>query len=81
MVGEVCEDEALLAGRGRPRDDARPGATFARRRASRVPRRRELDAALKESLAANIALIARPEVRARILDVMEQYSLAKARRG
>ena len=35
----------------------------------------ELDAALRASLEANIALIARDDVRARILAVMEKYSL------
>ena len=34
----------------------------------------ELDAALRASLEANIALIARDDVRARILAVMEKYS-------
>jgi 2-(1,2-epoxy-1,2-dihydrophenyl)acetyl-CoA isomerase len=36
-----------------------------------------LDIALQDSLDANIALIARPQVRERILAVMQRYSLAR----
>ena len=57
-----------------------PSATFARaKRVARAQRLLELEAALQESLAANIDLIALPEVRARILEVMERYSLARRR--
>ena len=48
------------------------------RRSHVVPRRLALDEALDASLAANIELIALPEVRDRILDVMERYSARRA---
>ena len=82
MVAEVCDDEALG---GRAHELALemtqgPSATFARaKRVARAASTDELEAALQESLAANIELIALPEVRARILGVMERYGLAKAR--
>ncbi len=41
----------------------------------------ELDAALDASLAANVELIALPEVRQSILAVMERYSASSAARG
>ncbi|OZF07803.1 2-ketocyclohexanecarboxyl-CoA hydrolase [Rhodococcus sp. 15-1154-1] len=77
MVSEVCEPDALS---DRAFEVARemthgPSATYAS--AKKIVRARstvELDAALRASLAANIGLIARPEVRAGILAVMERYS-------
>ena len=57
-----------------------PSATFARaKQVARAAARSSSRPRLQESLAANIELIALPEVRARILGVMERYSLAKAR--
>ncbi len=84
MVSEVCPDEVLVA---RAQEVAAkmthgPSVTFTR--AKRVARRAatsELDAALAESLAANIELIALPEVRSQILAVMERYARARDRRG
>ena len=79
MVSEVCDTEDLAR---RAAEVARemthgPVATYANaKRIARAAATLELDAALKESLAANIALIARPEVRRLVLNVMEQYSLA-----
>ncbi|MGU3438212.1 enoyl-CoA hydratase/isomerase family protein [Actinomycetes bacterium M1A6_2h] len=77
MVSEVCEPEALS---DRAVEVARemtqgPSATYAR--VKQIARSRstvELDAALIASLAANIELIARPDVRAGILAVMERFS-------
>ncbi len=82
MVAEVCDDDALVA---RAHEVALemthgPSATFARaKRVARAASTVELEAALQESLAANIDLIALPEVRTRILDVMERYGQARAR--
>ena len=83
MVVEVCDDEVLAQ---RAREVAvemthGPVATFARaKRVARAAATVELDAALDESLAANIDLIALPEVRSRILAVMERYAESRARR-
>jgi 2-(1,2-epoxy-1,2-dihydrophenyl)acetyl-CoA isomerase len=82
MVAEVCDDDRLL---DRVHEVALemsqgPSATFARaKQVARAAATVELEAALQESLAANIQLIALPEVRGRILAVMERYSLARAR--
>jgi enoyl-CoA hydratase/carnithine racemase len=82
MVAEVCADDALIV---RAHEIALemthgPSATFARaKRVARAASTVELEAALQESLAANIDLIALPEVRTRILDVMERYGQARAR--
>ena len=84
MVAEICEDDALLARAHEIAGEMMrgPSATFARAKSvARAARTVELEAALEESLAANIDLISLPEVRARILEVMEKYSLAKARRA
>ncbi|KQT93498.1 2-ketocyclohexanecarboxyl-CoA hydrolase [Marmoricola sp. Leaf446] len=84
MVSEVCDDGSLLS---RAHEVAvemthGPSATFARAKTvARGARTAELHAALDESLAANIDLIALPEVRSKILDVMERYARARARRG
>ncbi len=53
-------------------------ATFAAmKRVSRLAKTRELDEALDASLAANIELIARGDVRERTIAVMERYSSAR----
>lgn len=84
MVAEICDDAALLA---RAHEVALemshgPSSTFARaKRVARASSTAELEAALQESLAANIDLITLPEVRGRILEVMEKYSLARAGRA
>lgn len=84
MVVETCDDEALMS---RAQEVAMemthgPVATFARaKKVARAARTVELDAALDESLAANIDLIALPEVRSRILDVMERYARSRAGRA
>jgi len=80
MVSEVCATEELA---GRAAEVARemthgPMATYANaKRIARAAATVELEVALTESLAANIALIAQPEVRGLVLNVMERYSLAK----
>ncbi|WP_406020571.1 enoyl-CoA hydratase/isomerase family protein [Nocardioides sp. NBC_00850] len=77
MVSEVCSVDDLDR---RAREVATemmhgPVATYARaKRVARAAATVELEAALQESLAANIDLIARPEVRKGILAVMERYS-------
>ena len=82
MVAEVCDDESVL---GRAHEVARemtqgPSVTFTRAKGiARAAATAQLESALQKSLAANIDLIALPEVRARILEVMERYSLARAR--
>ena len=84
MVAEVCDDDVLLARAHEVALETTHGlsATFARaKRVARAASTVDLEAALQDSLAANIELIALPEVRARILEVMEKYSLARARRG
>jgi len=77
MVDEIVESSAL---------DARahelavemmhgPAATFASvKKIARQSTSGELDAALDASLKANIELLARPEVRDRVLEVMERYT-------
>ncbi|MEU2686845.1 enoyl-CoA hydratase/isomerase family protein [Streptomyces hygroscopicus] len=84
IVNEVCEPSELG-------DRARwwaselthgPAETFAQTKAiARGVSAPAFEAALQESLKANIALIARPEVRERILSVMERFSISAARRG
>ncbi len=82
MLSEVCAEEDLMA---RANDVARamthgPSATYARaKKVARAAATRELDDALDESLAANIDLIARSEVRDRVLAVMERYSESRSR--
>ncbi|KQS68266.1 enoyl-CoA hydratase/isomerase family protein [Modestobacter sp. Leaf380] len=82
MVSEVCEPEALIhraveVARGMTHG---PAATYAHvKRISRATQTVELDTALRESLAANVELIASPEVRGSILAVMERHSLADRR--
>ncbi|OZD11965.1 enoyl-CoA hydratase/isomerase family protein [Rhodococcus sp. 06-156-3C] len=79
MVSEVCAAEDLS---GRAAEVARamthgPAVTYANaKRIARAASTIELEVALEESLAANIALIARPEVRSLVVDVMETYSVA-----
>lgn len=59
-----------------------PGATFAAtKQVSRDAVAGGLDAALRASYDANVRLIARDDVRGRILAVMERYSTAKQRRA
>lgn len=80
LVNYVCPSDVLDA---RSKELAvqlahGPAATFARlkeiARASATP---NLEAALRESYEANVALIGREDVRARILSVMEQFSRAR----
>lgn len=79
IVDEVCEPD-LLEKRARQlaSDLAHgPSETFARmKRIARGPLTPLFEAALQDSLEANIAVIARPEVRKRILSVMERFSLS-----
>ena len=57
-------------------------ATFAEtKQVTRAAAGAALEEALRESYEANVRLIARDEVRARILAVMERYSTAKERRA
>lgn len=77
MISEVCDEGALLErALGIAREMMRgPKATYARaKQIARAAADRDLDAALTESLAANIDLLARPEVRGAVMDVMERYS-------
>ena len=78
MVSEVCDVDSVVAPclhelaasmtRG-------PASTYAHaKRIARAAATPDLDAALDASLAANIELIAQPEVRAKIVAVMERYS-------
>lgn len=84
IVDEVCEPDELQARARQIASDMTQGPeeTFARvkkiARASSTP---DLEAALQESLKANIALIARPEVRDRILAVMERFSPSGGRQS
>lgn len=84
MVSEVVDTADLMT---RAQQVARdmthgPVATYARaKKVARMAKSAELEAALVESLQANIDLIATPEVRGRILEVMEKYSVAEAKRG
>lgn len=84
IVDDVCEPEELDArARQLASDLAKgPAETFARvKRIARGASTPAFETALQESLEANVALIARPEVRERILAVMEQFNLSSARRG
>jgi len=78
MVAEVC-DASLLAQRAT--EIARemtqgPAGTYARaKQVARARATKDLDTALQASLAANIELIALAEVRDRIVNVMERYSV------
>jgi 2-(1,2-epoxy-1,2-dihydrophenyl)acetyl-CoA isomerase len=84
IVSEVCKPDELDA---RARQLASelvhgPAETFARvKRIARSASTPAFEAALQESLEANIALIARPDVRERIVSVMERFSISRARRG
>lgn len=84
LVSEVCDAPSLPQ---RAHDLAvdmtqGPAVTFARaKRIARAAATAELNAALDESLAANIDLISQLEVRAKILHVMEQYSQRRDGRG
>ncbi|WP_327726622.1 enoyl-CoA hydratase/isomerase family protein [Streptomyces sp. NBC_00487] len=84
IVNEVCEPDELDACALRWATEMAHGPveTFARvkgiARGASTP---AFETALRDSLAANIELIARPEVRERIVAVMERFSLATAQRG
>ena len=84
MVSEVCAGADLDA---RTREVARemthgPVATYARaKKVARAAGSVDLEVALQESLAANIELLALPEVRDRVLAVMERYSVAQSKPG
>ena len=77
LVDEVCDPADVLA-RAAERAERLthgPAATVAAiKSVVRSAAGSELDTALRASLEANIALIARDDVRARILAVMEKYS-------
>jgi|SRR5689334_1440213 len=78
LVDDVCEPGDLMANATAlaERLTAGPDATFAAlKRVARQTAGPELDATLRASLQANIDLIARDDVRSRILAVMEQFSL------
>ena len=77
MVAEVC-DASLLAQRATEIAQMTHGPARTYARAKQVARARatkDLDTALQASLAANIELIALAEVRDRIVNVMERYSV------
>jgi 2-(1,2-epoxy-1,2-dihydrophenyl)acetyl-CoA isomerase len=80
LVSEVCDADDLAQ---RAHEVARsmthgPRMTYAQaKRLARMSARRELDDALDASLAANIELIARTEVRGRILAVMERHQATR----
>jgi enoyl-CoA hydratase/carnithine racemase len=77
LVDEVCAPGDLMAHATElaERLTRGPAATVAAlKRVVRQAAEPELDAALRSSLEANIALIARDDVRARILAVMEKFS-------
>lgn len=77
LVDEVCAPGDLMARATElaERLTRGPAATVtALKRVVRQAAGPELDAALRSSLEANIALIARDDVRARILAVMEKFS-------
>ncbi|MGY1495790.1 enoyl-CoA hydratase/isomerase family protein [Streptomyces sp. QTS52] len=84
MVNEVCQPDELGARARQLASDLAhgPAATFARvkdiARGTSTP---AFETALRDSLKANIELIARPEVRERILSVMERFSPSTARHG
>jgi 2-(1,2-epoxy-1,2-dihydrophenyl)acetyl-CoA isomerase len=81
MVNEVCDDDVVVE---RAQELAAtmtrgPAATYAHvKRISRAAATVDLDAALDASLAANIELISQPDVRERIVAVMERYSHARS---
>jgi enoyl-CoA hydratase/carnithine racemase len=77
LVDEVCAPGELMARATELAERLAPGpaATFAAlKQVVRLTAGPELDAALRSSLATNIALIARDDVRARILAVMEKFT-------
>jgi enoyl-CoA hydratase/carnithine racemase len=77
LVDEVCAPGDLMAQATElaGRLTRGPAATVtALKRVVRQAAGPELDTALRSSLEANIALIARDDVRARILAVMEKFS-------
>ena len=79
LVDEVCDpaDALARAAERAERLTHGPAATVAAiKSVVGLASAAELDAALRASLEANIALIARDDVRARILAVMEKYSLS-----
>lgn len=81
MVDEVCDAEDVMARAVALGEQLAhgPAATFAyTKRVVRLATTPELDAALDESLRANVELIARGEVRERILAVMERFSSRSA---
>ncbi|RZL84498.1 MAG: enoyl-CoA hydratase/isomerase family protein [Rhodococcus sp. (in: high G+C Gram-positive bacteria)] len=77
MIAEICDPDDLPS---RATDLARrmthgPTATYAQvKRIARAAATAELESALQASLAANIELLVRPEVRSSVLAVMERYS-------
>ncbi len=84
MVDNICAPDQLMSSACSLAEQLThgPTATFARtKRVVRMSATPELDAALDESLRANIDLIARGEVRDRILGVMEQFSSRRAEAG
>ena len=77
LVERVCEPDELVAASTALAEELGQGAdaTFARtKQVVRLAATAELDAALDASLRANIDLIARGEVRDRMVAVMERYS-------
>ena len=77
MVAEVVEPTALDVRATELATEMThgPAATYAyAKKIARQAASADLDAALDASLKANIELLALPEVRGRVLEVMEQYS-------
>ena len=77
MISEVCDVDAVVhrASTIATSMTRGPASTYAHaKRIARAAATPHLDAALDASLAANIELIAQPEVRAKIVAVMERYS-------
>ena len=84
IVNEVCEPHDLDARARQVASDLSrgPAETFARvKQIARGPSTPALEAALQASLDANIALIAGPEVRDKILSVMERFTPTPDRHG
>ncbi|WNF00354.1 enoyl-CoA hydratase/isomerase family protein [Streptomyces luomodiensis] len=84
IVSEVCAaDELVVRARKVAAELAHgPAETFARtKRIARASSTQALEAALRDSLDANVELIARPEVRERILSVMDRFALTGSRSG
>ena len=80
LVNEVCAPDELLQRSARlaSRLAKGPAATFARlKEAMRRSASEELERTLQESYQANVDLIAREDVRGRIVAVMERYSRSK----